>query len=211
MGRRITNELVIPATEARSFIVKRSQSLRIIAIEGKRVPDVAIFNEHNPKETFDATLSVHLNSYEGIGNNKRLAKLYSKPPRCNVMFRVVDDKVGVHYALSGGCCTPMSYKLRGVKGYHRNCFENIAGKIGKYGLTPDDVPDIFNVWMNVDFDENGRPVTKAPLVEKGGYIEMVAEMDCLVVISACPNDITPCNDYVPKPLGVQVYEESKNA
>lgn len=63
--------------------------------------------------------------------------------------------------------------------------------------------------MNVDFDENGRPVTKPPLVEKGGYIEMMAEMDCLVVISACPNDITPCNDYVPKSIAVQVYEEGQ--
>lgn len=116
MGRRIAQDLVIPATEARSFIVKRNQILRIIAIEGKQVPDVAIFNEHNLKETFNATTSVHLNSYEGIGNNKRLTKLYSKPPRCNVMFRVVDDKVGVHYAISGGCCTPLSYNLRGGTG-----------------------------------------------------------------------------------------------
>jgi uncharacterized protein YcgI (DUF1989 family) len=60
--------------------------------------------------------------------------------------------------------------------------------------------------MNVDIDENGRFVMKPAPTEKGDYIDMRAEMDCLVAISACPSEYA-INDYKTKPLGIEIWEE----
>ena len=166
--------------------------------------DVAIFNAHNYKETYDPALSYLLNAIEGIGNIKKLTKLYSRLPRANIMFTVIDDKVGVHWVANGTKCNAKSWKLRGMPG-HRNCQDNLAEAIKPYGLTPEDVPDVFNAFMNVDYGENMESyIVKLPVAKKGDYIELLAEMDCLVAISACPAQPL-CNDYN-KPLKIEIWE-----
>jgi uncharacterized protein YcgI (DUF1989 family) len=124
------------------------------------------------------------------------------------MFTVIDDPVGVHYAYAGARCNRLSYKFRDNIDAppHRSCQDNLAEAIAPYGLTPDDVPDVFNIWMNVDIDpKTNLFVIKPPLVKKGDYIDMRAEMDCLVAVSACPSDKIATNNYGIKPLKVEIY------
>lgn len=201
----IVKEFIIPAREARAFLVSRGQILRIIEVEGKQVGDAIFFNAHNHREYFDASDSLLLNIVQRIGTIRKLGRLYSKPPYQNVMFMVVEDPVGIHFCLTGTRCTKLLYEARdGIKD-HANCQDNLAAAIRPFGLGPDDVHDVFNIFMNADLDEHGYTV-KAPTANKGDYIDLQAEMDCLVAISACPADVKPTNDYVPKPLGIQIRE-----
>lgn len=204
MLRRVIEEFIIPACEARAFVVKQGQFMRIIEVEGKQVGDMVIYNAHDYRERFDSSQTVFLNCLQGIGNIKKVTKLYSKPPRERIMFTVTDDKVGVHFPLLGGKCSRYLYKIRDNDPLHRNCQDNLAEVLAPYGISPDDIHDAFNVFMNVELDENGCFVIKPPVAEKGDYIEMRAEMDCLVAISACPSDKAPTNDFRPKPLGIQI-------
>ena len=80
--------------------------------------------------------------------------------------------------------------------------EALAG----YGLSGDDIIDVFNVFMNVESDGDGNFTIKAPTAEKGDHLDLMAEMDVLAAVSACPNDTAPTNDYKPKTLGIQVLE-----
>ena len=41
---------------------------------------------------------------------------------------------------------------------------------------------------------------------KGDYIDLLAEMDILAAISACPSESTATNDGRAKPLGVKIFE-----
>ena len=43
-----------------------------------------------------------------------------------------------------------------------------------------------------------------PIADVGDYIELRAEMNVLVGISACPNDQDGVNDGRPKPLGIKI-------
>ena len=45
-----------------------------------------------------------------------------------------------------------------------------------------------------------------PRTEKGDYIEFLAEMDVLVVVSVCPDDKSAMNDYACKDIQIQVLE-----
>jgi uncharacterized protein YcgI (DUF1989 family) len=44
-----------------------------------------------------------------------------------------------------------------------------------------------------------------PLSKPGDYIDLKAEMDCILAISNCPQDRNPCNGFNPTPLQIIVF------
>jgi len=207
MPRKLVQEIFIPAEHGRAYIVKKGQTQRVIAIEGPQVGDMAIFNEHDYREVFSDDMSYIYNSALGTGNTRRIKYFYSRPPWSRIMFEVTEDKVGVHFAICGGKCDRKRYELIGIKGYHRNCHDNLAEAIAPFGLKSEDVPDIFNLFMNVDPDPQKYTILPA-VAKKGDYIDLLAHMDCLVALSACPaGDVFPINgEGGNKPLKVEVWK-----
>jgi uncharacterized protein YcgI (DUF1989 family) len=67
------------------------------------------------------------------------------------------------------------------------------------------VPDVFNVFMNVDIIDN-KLVINPPLVKEDDYIDLRAEMECLVALSACPSDLAVTNAGRIKPLKVEIFD-----
>jgi uncharacterized protein YcgI (DUF1989 family) len=126
------------------------------------------------------------------------------------MFTVISDKVGVHYF--GTHCAPLMYARLypghpSLKG-HANCFDLLTESVKPFGLTRDDIHDCYNVFMQVDVEADGGLVIRAPVSERGDFIEWRMEMDCLLAISACPGDIAPTNDYRPKALGITILDRT---
>ena len=206
MPGKLKQEIIVPAGFAKAFKVNRGEVLRIGQVEGGQVGDVVIFNANDYREHFHASESVVLNSIEGVGNMKYITKFYSQPSRENLMFTVVKDTTKTHFVWNGARCSPKICQMRDKVSVppHRSCQTNLAEAIAPYGLSPDDVPDVFNVFMNVAV-ENDTFVIKPPVVGKNDYIDMRAEMDCLVAVSACPSDRTTTNSGRIKPLLVQIY------
>ncbi len=203
MVRKLVNEFLIPKAEARAFEVLKGQILRVIEIEGKQVGDMTVLNLHDLRERLSSARTE-------IANNMsfgKASKLYSRSPWERVMMTVIDDKVGVHWIYDGRCCR-LSYKLIFGLENHRNCQDNLAECLAPYGIPEYDIPGMFNIFMNVEVDKDCRRTIKSPVSEKGDYIDFQAEMDLLVAISACPNDCGPTNDYVAKPLKVEILEET---
>jgi uncharacterized protein YcgI (DUF1989 family) len=204
---RVSQDILIPAGEARAFVVRKDETFRLIQVEGEQVADATFFNANDYREGYHAGHTAYLACLEGTGNIKRVKKLYSKPPRENVMLTVTEDPVGIHFAFIGNRCSRLIYRVRDKVAAppHRTCQDNLAEAIAPYGLTPDDVPDVFNIWMNVDIDGNGCFVVKPPAAQKDDFIEFRAEMDCLVAVSCCPSDIAPVNNFRIKPLRAAIY------
>ena len=90
---------------------------------------------------------------------------------------------------------------RRVKDYHDNCADNMRMALKAIGLRAREVPQPFNVWMNIPVAPDGSIQWLAPASKAGDYIDLKAEMDCVVVMSACPQDIIPINDN--RPVEVQ--------
>jgi hypothetical protein len=214
-GRRIIDEFVVPARYGRGLVVEQGQILRIEEVEGKQVVDATFLNADNHREGFHAGQSVALNMLAGVGDLKQLKYLYSRPPYENVLLTVTDDPVGVNFAWMGGRCTRRVYEIRNQRGIgnpvdpdtHRTCQQNLEEALAPFGVEPDLVPDVFNIWM-VNDDEatvrESRMFFLDPVADKGDYIELTAEMNVLVGISACPNDQDRVNAGVPKPLRVKI-------
>jgi len=193
-GRKLIKEIIVPIEHGAAYYVDKGQVQRVIMIDGPQVGDWIAFNRHNFKEHYCPTHSYVMNSVKGTGNGKRIRDFYSRPPQMNVMFTAIEDTVGTHWVMNGAKCTPQRYETWGIKGPHRSCFQNLSEAIAPYGLTHEDVPDVFNMFMNVEYDADGRYRIVAPVAGKGGYIDMLAKMDCLVALSACPaGDVSDVN------------------
>jgi hypothetical protein len=200
MAGKLVREFVIPRCYGQAFEVLKGQLFRVIAVEGKQVGDMTLFNLRDFKERFNAPVSCSMNG----GTFRKVKTLYSGPPHFNAMLTTVDDKYGVHWV--HGRCTWMTYKrLYGVEN-HRSCQGNIVEAVHSYGIPEHDVPfDTMNIFMVSDVDAEGHYAFHPPLIQKGDYIEYRAEMDVLVALSACPNEDV-VNDNAAKPLKVEVRQ-----
>ena len=70
----------------------------------------------------------------------------------------------------------------------------------KWGWTPEPL----NLFMNVPLDHDGILQLKRPECEKDSYVILRAEMECLLVMSACPNDLLDTNGGEPGPAAYEV-------
>ena len=75
----------------------------------------------------------------------------------------------------------------------------------EYGITPDDIPTTFNVFMHVTVNgETGRVDVLPPTSKAEDYVMIEAEMDLIVGLTACSAEMS--NNYSFKPIGYEIIE-----
>jgi len=101
------------------------------------------------------------------------------------------------------CSQEMFAKSYGVTEPHPNCFENLTGSLAQYGvrLPPLAVP--LNLFMNIEISRDGKISILPPRSTAGNYVDLKAEMDLVVGVSACAAGI--CNDFSWTPIEVEIY------
>ena len=83
-------------------------------------------------------------------------------------------------------CDSRHYEINFGDANLPNFQDNLAAAIETYGLSHGQVHDPLNLFMTTGLNEDGRPYYLPSMSIKGDYVEFVAEIDCLVAISACP-------------------------
>lgn len=69
---------------------------------------------------------------------------------------------------------------------HASCYNNLNEALEEFGLPAPDQHYPFNLFMNTVIDPSGKVSVEQPLSKAGDYIELRAEMDLIIAISACP-------------------------
>jgi uncharacterized protein YcgI (DUF1989 family) len=200
MGEKPLEVIEICAASAKSFQVQRGQLLRIIDIEGKQVGDFICFNLHTLSDKFSAGRTRRNNGKLRVTKGDHLFSNL-----CNVMFTIEEDTCGVHDLLCPSCCRWVFeniYKVAPKTG----CFEHLALSLRPYGIGEQDIPDPFNIFMRTHVVASNRLEIEEPSSKAGDYIDLRAEMDCLVAISSCAVDCGPVNAFKLKPLLVKIYQ-----
>jgi uncharacterized protein YcgI (DUF1989 family) len=112
------------------------------------------------------------------------------------MFQFEEDRTpGVHDMLFAAC-DPARYVQYGVTG-HASCAENFRSAMRGLGASPTHVPQPVNFFMNVAVRVDGSVVFGPPQSEAGDWVLLRAFMECLVAISACPQEWNPATNYHP--------------
>ncbi|GGB74783.1 hypothetical protein GCM10007424_13430 [Flavobacterium suaedae] len=191
---------IINPRSGTSFILKKGQKLKITDIEGEQVADLMCYNLNDKKEylssgrTIDYAETIFLTKGHPFYSN-----------RSNVMFNIVEDTVGRHDFLLTPCSSDTFRIIYGHKNPHQGCFGNLCNAFKEYGITPDDIPTTFNVFMHVTVNgETGRVDVLPPTSKAEDYIMIEAEMDLIVGLTACSAEMS--NNYSFKPIGYEIIE-----
>ena len=115
-----------------------------------------------------------------------------------ILHFVEDTSPGIHDTLMAAC-DDYRYGLLGCKEYHDNCTDNLFAAMRQLGLRAPECPSPLNLWMNIPVGEGGRTEWGEPLSKPGDYVVLRAELDCVVAMSACPQDILPINGAARQP------------
>ena len=115
-----------------------------------------------------------------------------------------DTSPGVHDTLIAACDV-YRYAQLGHAGHHDNCADNLRLALAALGLAPGEVPCPLNLWMNTPADAAGEIRWLPPVSRPGDRVSLRAEMDAVVVVSACPMNLLPINGDAAtiRPLGIE--------
>ena len=178
--------------------LERGQVLRVIDAEGEQVSDVVAFASEDISERLSSGRSIDYNNtvYLTTGH-----VLYSN--RSNPMFTILEDRVGKHDFLLTPC-SPETFEIlyEGHEGYHPSCFENLTKSLERFGIADDDIPTTFNAFMNVDILPSGELRIGPPLSKPGDFVDLRAEMNLVVGVTACSAEKS--NNHSFKPIDLEV-------
>ena len=205
---RLIEQITVPPLSGKTFEVRANQTLRVVLPEGPQVVDFDVFNRDDLKERFSSSKT---RSREGIHLTTG-HRLYSIPPWERVMFAITADTVrhetnprgtASHDLLYGRCSQKLRMDRYGID--TPGCQEYLAGAIAEHGLGPEDVHDPLNIFMNTGINEKGNLFFVDPDAVKGDYLELRAEMNCLVAVSICPGGSSGPEH---RPVSFEIYEAS---
>jgi uncharacterized protein YcgI (DUF1989 family) len=171
--------------------------VRISVPEGSQVGDLNIWNLHDYEEHFySAKTRVLHATHLTIGD--RLWSTQFRPMATVVADSLHDygldpDGAGVHDVI-GTRCDPYTRRLLGVEPTVPTCHSNLVQAVASRGIPERLIHDVWNVFMCTGFRQ-GRYFVKPSPARTGDYVEILAEMDLLLALSACPHVSIVKNNY----------------
>lgn len=195
----------VPARKGKAATLAQGERLRLVNTHGQQVVDTWAFNRHDLHEFMSmehshAALSKILpTTGDTMVSNRR------RP----ILTFVEDNSGGVHDTLIAAC-DKRRYELLGVAGEHDSCTANLYAALAELGLAPPEIPAPLNMFMNIPVGPDGHVSWRPSLASPGSHVLLRAEMDLVVVFSACPQDIVPINgaDCVPKSVHFEIIGAS---
>ena len=184
--------------------VRAGETLRITDLKGNQAVDTLFFNADHPHERYSAfdTVREQRNLYLTVGTT-----LVSDDG--NPMLDIVADTCGRHDTLGGACAgesNTVRYALE-KKTMHscRDSWLLAVNTHTQWGLTKRDLTHNINFFMNVPVTSAGGLTFEDGISAPGKYVELMARMNVLVLISNCPQLNNPCNGYNPTPIELAIW------
>ena len=208
-----------PSTAIKSFIVDagdsfiheilKGQTVRIVDLEGNQAADTLFYNAHDYSDRYSVQDTIREQESLYLTTGTKLISTNG-----NVLLTIVTDTCGRHDTF-GGACAQESNQVRYAiekKPMHA-CRQSFMSAVQhwKHGpeghrLAKKDITSNINFFMNVPVTPDGGLTFEDGVSEAGKYVELVAEMDVVIVISNCPQLNNPCNAYNPTPVQVLIWD-----
>jgi uncharacterized protein len=101
-------------------------------------------------------------------------------------------------------CDPARYALLGAEGWHASCEENLQKAMLALGHEDIVIPQPINLFMNIPVGEGGAIGWEPAPTGAGDSVTLQAEMDIVVAVSACPQDLVPINSGDPTEIALEI-------
>ena len=193
--------ITIPARKAKAAFVRRRQKVRVINTHGTQVVDCWALNAEDMREYMSMEhCRVDLERYKPKTGDTMVTN-----KRRPILKILTDTREGAHDTLLAAC-DRYRYEKLGRKDYHRNCTDNFWEAMVELNLKPIELPSPFNLWQNTPVEADGSIQPNPPESKKGDYIEMRAEMNLVICLSACPQDITSICGNRPRSAHFEIFD-----
>ncbi|MFK0247850.1 DUF1989 domain-containing protein [Amycolatopsis azurea] len=190
----------VPPGTAKAVRVAAGDLVRVIDVEGGQVGDVFAFTGSGTE------LAEHHSAAHTRAANDRLfpavGESFVTDRRRPILTLVEDTSPGEHDMLIPAC-DPARYEALGAPG-HRSCATNLREALDEAGLSfTGPIPQPINVFMRIPVGEDGRLSWLTASSRPGDAVTLRAELDCVVVVSACPQDLVSISDAGLSPLAIE--------
>lgn len=186
------------------FTAQRGQIIRVIDVEGEQVSDLVCFAEGDTQEYLSSARSIDYGGKIYFSTGDALYSNLSNP-----MLTITTDRVGKHDFLFAPCSQEMFRISYGITEPHPNCLDNLATNLQPFGIQAGQIPTAFNIFMNATLDARGKILINSPLSKAGDYLDLRAEMDLIVGVTAC--SAGKCNNYRCTSIAVEVNANNQEA
>jgi len=192
-----TAATLIPARSGRAIHAARGTAIEVINTHGTQVVD---FWALCPPDLYEQLSMEHTRTairrlIPRVGDT--LVSSLRRP----LLTVIADTSPGIHDTLIASC-DQERYRQLGFDGKHDNCRDNFEAALADLGLAPRPLPAPFNLFMNVPWTEDGSLRFEPPVSRPGDLIRFRVETDLVVIMSACPQDLTPVNGADQRPVDV---------
>lgn len=165
---------------AEAFFAAKGETLRIIDEKGGQPGDFVAFNARDLTERFSQSRTRVENMAYRITHGHMLWT-NAVPPR--IMLTIMTDTSGHHDLLYTPCNRYVLEKRFGVS--REGCQEHLAASLAPWHIKVQEIPDPLNLFFNIVANVTGGLSIGDHRSRPGDFIELRAEMDCLIAISAC--------------------------
>ena len=193
----LTDELTIPARDARVFNVPAGHLFRIVSIEGPQVGDLNLWNSDDLSEHFYSGKTRALHATHVTTGDRLWGNMPCLRPLATITHDTLDwygfDEfgAGVHDVI-GTRCDPYTKHLLTGDNYNYCCHSTLTRALAESKrMSLEDaerhIHDVVNVFMCTGYtrDSNEYFMKSSP-VRPGDFIELFAEIDLLAALSTCP-------------------------
>jgi urea carboxylase-associated protein 1 len=202
----IISDIIVPARAPYSAVLKAGQIIRIVDLESQQAVDALFYNASDTSERYSAqdTLAAQATSGRPFYLETGSVLLSNEGRQ---MLTVIADTCGFHDTCAGACsCESNTVRFGHETRFMHSCRENFITELAKYGMSKSDLVSNVNFFMNVPIRPNGELTVDDGVSQPGGYVELRAEMDVLVLISNCPQVNNPCNGFTPTPVQIIISQ-----
>lgn len=178
----------IPARRGIAVQLARAEAIRIVNTHGHQVVDLWAFRgpDYATYLSMPHTRAVLSRLVPRAGD-----VLYDSE-RLPMLTLEEDTSAGVHDTLIAACDWER-YRQLGCTEYHDNCADNMHRALLRHGVRAELCPASLNLWMNIPVRADGSLEWREPVAKAGDCVVFRAATDCIIALSACPQDILPIN------------------
>jgi uncharacterized protein len=180
-----------------AFKLRKGDKLKVIDPQGEQVSDMVLFNADDKREKLSSGKTLDFEETILITKGHHLWSNRSRQ-----LMEILEDTNGRNDFLLAPCSPETFQIMYQNPEYHPSCFENLYTNLAQYGIEPDDVPTAFNIFMNVQFAQDGKLSVDPPTSKAGDYVLLEAKMDLIVGLTACSAEQS--NNHSFKPIQYEI-------
>jgi len=194
----MTTTSIEPGT-ARAIDLAKGDVVRVVNSEGHQVVDTWAFAADRPSDHLSMEHSRSATYRILYQPGDTLVSTSFRP-----MLTILEDtSPGIHDTLHAACSAE-SNVFYGAPASHPNCQDNLKSLMAARDVELVNIPCPWNLFEHAVVQADGSLIDEPSAARAGDYVALRAEMDLVLVCSACPSTVGDISQGEPRGAKIQI-------